>query len=188
MIYDLQIVQYQQLISVLNKSKSAYAPNQDHEIACEGYENLINNIIIVDHFIGSTKDLKQEFVSKEKAEVLEEERQSLNKTGRLPSKSNLEMLYALTPENVDSLWVYKNKILDEIQMKFAHVECFDTKNFWHNNEVIQKIVYLTISLYCYSTETRFLEKNKESGDPSEVLDSEHWLSRSLEIAYTFLPH
>lgn len=73
-------------------------------------------------------------------------------------------------------------------MKFLHVDTYDTKNFWLNNQVIQKIVYLTISLYCYSTETRFLQKNKENGDPSQVLDSEHWLSRSLEIAYTFLPH
>lgn len=30
MVYDLQIIQYQHLISLLNKSKSAYAPNQDH--------------------------------------------------------------------------------------------------------------------------------------------------------------
>lgn len=71
MIYDLQIVQYQQLISVLNKSKSAYAPNQDHEIACEGYENLINNINIVDQFLAATRDLKQDFVSKDKVELLE---------------------------------------------------------------------------------------------------------------------
>lgn len=45
-------------------------------------------------------------------------------------------------------------------MKFVHTDVFDLKNFWNNNEVIQKIIYLTISLYCYSTETRFLEKNK----------------------------
>lgn len=64
MIFDIQLTQYQQLISVLNKTKSAYAPNQDHEISCEGYENLINNIIIIDQVIHATKDLRQEFVSK----------------------------------------------------------------------------------------------------------------------------
>lgn len=64
MIYDIQLTQYQHLISILNKTKSAYAPNQDHEINCEGYENLINNIIILDQLINSTKDLRQEFVSK----------------------------------------------------------------------------------------------------------------------------
>lgn len=45
---------------------------------------------------------------------------------------------------------------------------------------------MAISLYCFSTETRFLEKQKV-GDSSDVLDSEHWLSRSLEIAYMFMP-
>ena len=72
-------------------------------------------------------------------------------------------------------------------MKFIKSEVFDTKNILENNEVIQKMVYLAISLYCYSTETRFLEKSRDNIDPSEVLDSEHWLSRSLEIAYSFLP-
>ena len=100
----------------------------------------------------------------------------------------MDLLYALIPENIESLWVYKNKILDEIQMKFVKEEVFDPKNVLENNEVIQKMVYLAISLYCYSTETRFLEKNNDKADPTEVLDSEHWLSRSLEIAYSFLPH
>jgi hypothetical protein len=54
------------------------------------------------------------------------------------------------------------------------------------NEVIEKIAFLAISLYCYSTETRFLEKQKNC-DSHDVLDSEHWLSRSLEIAYSFMP-
>lgn len=55
-----------------------------------------------------------------------------------------------------------------------------------NNQIIEKITYLAISLYCYSTETRFIEKQKQC-DSHDVLDSEHWLSRSLEIAYSFLP-
>lgn len=133
MIYDLQLIQYQHLAALLSKSKSAYAPSQDHEISCEGYEQLINNLVIIDQLINSTKDLRIEFVSKDKTEILEEERQNLNKTGKLPAKSNLEMLYSLTPENIESLWVYKNKILDEIQMKFLHADVYDTKNFWINN-------------------------------------------------------
>ena len=52
--------------------------------------------------------------------------------------------------------------------------------------MIEKITYLAISLYCYSTETRFIEKQKNC-DSHDVLDSEHWLSRSLEIAYSFMP-
>ncbi len=43
------------------------------------------------------------------------------------------MMYNLEPENADSLWIYKNKILDEIQMKFVHVDVFDDKKFWNNN-------------------------------------------------------
>lgn len=31
-----------------------------------------------------------------------------------------------------------------------------------------------------------MESNKNSGS-NDVLDSEHWLSRSLEIAYSFMP-
>lgn len=42
-------------------------------------------------------------------------------------------MYALTPDNVDILWVFKNKILDEIQMKFITPACLETKNFWKNN-------------------------------------------------------
>lgn len=45
-------------------------------------------------------------------------------------------------------------------------------------EVISKIAFLAISLYCYSTETRFMEKTK-SNETHSVLESEHWLSRSL---------
>lgn len=72
-------------------------------------------------------------------------------------------------------------------MKHISEEILDPKNIYENSEAIEKIVFLAISLYCYSTETRFLEKTVENRDPCEVLDSEHWLSRSLEIAYTFMP-
>ena len=80
----------------------------------------------------------------------------MNRVGKIPSKSNLEKLYELIPENVDSLWIFKNKILDEIQMKHINEEILDPKNIYENCEIIEKIVFLAISLYCYSTETRFL--------------------------------
>ena len=78
----------------------------------------------MDQLINNTKDLKKQFINKDKAELLEEERNALNKIGRFPSKFNIEMLYSLEPSNVDSLWIYKNKILDEIQMKFVHSDVF----------------------------------------------------------------
>ena len=44
--------------------------------------------------------------------MLDEERYTIKKVGKLPSKVDMDLLYALTPENIDSLWVFKNKILD----------------------------------------------------------------------------
>lgn len=72
-------------------------------------------------------------------------------------------------------------------MKFIDEDVLDIKHIYENSEAIEKVVYLAISLYCYSTETRFMEKDCVGKDPCEVLDSEHWLSRSLEIAYSFMP-
>lgn len=42
----------------------------------------------------------------------------LGKYGNFPRKGDLDELFALVPENSDILWIYKNKILDEIQLKF----------------------------------------------------------------------
>ncbi|EAS00217.1 hypothetical protein TTHERM_00215920 (macronuclear) [Tetrahymena thermophila SB210] len=83
--------------------------------------------------------------------------------------------------------------------------------------ILSKLSHLCVSFYCISTETRFIndqKKNKQkeisqlqlqSGNNQsaqnqqkyakflqnlnyEVSESENWLSRSLEIAYVFLPH
>lgn len=83
--------------------------------------------------------------------MLEAEMLLLGKYGHFPKKSDLDQLFALVPENSDILWIYKSKILDEIQLKFFDQTIFETKNFWKNNTLIQKITFLTISLYCYST-------------------------------------
>lgn len=59
----------------------------------------------------------------------------------------------------------------------------------NGDNILQYISYLGVSLYCYSTEARFLEDSKKSKlKHQDISDSENWLSRSLEIVYTFLPN
>ena len=143
----------------------------------------------MNHLISSTKDLKLAFLYKDKVSQLQEEMESTSRYGKLPTHIDIELLYGRL-ENESLFWVYKNKILDEILLKYLHHGQINNESkAIEQNEVVEKIVFLAISLYCQSTETRFLEKSKDGDarDPTEVLDSEHWLSRSLEIAYTFLP-
>lgn len=52
--------------------------------------------------------------------------------------------------------------------------------------MLEKIAYLTVSFYCLSTEARFIEKSIQKTQ-NDILDSEHWLSKSLELAYCLLP-
>lgn len=146
----------------------------------------MNNIAVLNHLTNCTKDLKLAFVQKERVAILEEQTQVTRRYGSLSPKIDIDMLYELD-EQADHMWIYKNKILDEIQLIPYTIDEFeDLDPEISRTEVIEKITFLAISLYCYSTETRFIEKQKNC-DSNDVLDSEHWLSRSLEIAYSFMP-
>ena len=69
---------------------------------------------------------------------------------------NIESLYAKVISEADE-WIYKNKILDEVQLKTLPVKYLDSIRFnITNSDVVERIVFLAISLYCFSTETRFL--------------------------------
>ena len=130
----------------------------------------------MNHLISSTKDLKLAFLYKDKVSQLQEEMESTSRYGKLSTHIDIELLYGRL-ENESLFWVYKNKILDEILLKYLHHGQINNESkAIEQNEVVEKIVFLAISLYCQSTETRFLEKSKDGDarDPTEVLDSEHW--------------
>ncbi len=72
------------------------------------------------------------------------------------------------------------------------------------DSIIEQILLMTVSLYALSTELRFWDEANKKGKPEEVLcdelineyrgssclkrTSELWIGRSLEFAYTYLPH
>ena len=62
-----------------------------------------------------TKDLKLAFAQKERTAILDELTQGTRKYGCVSPKVDIEELYD-AEERADHLWVYKNKILDEIQL------------------------------------------------------------------------
>lgn len=131
-------------------------------------QDTINCIAVLNHLISNTKDLKLAFLQKDRITALEEQCQITRKFGAISPKIDIDLLYAIN-EKSEHLWIYKSKILDEIQLVPFFIDYFDEKEM-SKNEVIEKIAFLAISLYCYSTETRFLEKQKNC-DSHDVLDS-----------------
>lgn len=96
------------------------------------------------------------FAQKEILSLLDEQTQQTRKLGWVNPKIDLEQLYC-PEERQEHLWIYRNKILDEIQLTpfdVSELEEGDTEV--SSSDIIQKITYLAISLYCYSTETRFI--------------------------------
>lgn len=76
---------------------------------------MINCIAILNHLLSGTKDLKLAFLQKERVNLLEEQTQATRKFGTLPSQVDIDMLYS-SEQRLESAWVFKNKILDEIQL------------------------------------------------------------------------
>ncbi|KAL4503197.1 hypothetical protein ABPG72_000803 [Tetrahymena utriculariae] len=117
-------------------------------------------------------------------------------------KTNILSLLQLKAVSLEETQIYKTSIDHEISI----------------DAILSKLSHLCVSFYCISTETRFIndqKKNKQkeisqlqlqSGNNQsalqnqqkyakflqnlnyEVSESENWLSRSLEVAYVFLPH
>ncbi|KAL4455135.1 hypothetical protein ABPG74_006517 [Tetrahymena malaccensis] len=117
-------------------------------------------------------------------------------------KTNILSLLQLKAVSLEETQIFKTTIDHEISI----------------DAILSKLSHLCVSFYCISTETRFIndqKKNKQkeisqlqlqSGNNQssqqnqqkyakflqnlnyEVSESENWLSRSLEIAYVFLPH
>ena len=121
MIYDVQIALYSQLSQIMSKSKVLYSPSSENEITIEGQENLLNNIAVIQHLIASSKDLKIVFMGKEKVNFLNDEMESMSRYGKLPTKIDIDLLYGKM-ENEGLFWVYKNKILDEILIKYTKID------------------------------------------------------------------
>ena len=121
MIYDVQITLYSQLSQIMSKSKVLYSPSSENEITIEGQENLLNNIAVIQHLIASSKDLKIVFMGKEKVNFLNDEMESMSRYGKLPTKIDIDLLYGKM-ENEGLFWVYKNKILDEILIKYTKID------------------------------------------------------------------
>lgn len=53
-------------------------------------------------------------------------------------------------------WIFTNKILDQIQLKSLSPNYLDNDFAFTNAEIVERITYLAISFYCYSTEIRFI--------------------------------
>ena len=60
-------------------------------------------------------------MGKDKVNFLNDEMQSMNRYGKLPTKIDIDLLYGKM-ENEGLFWVYKNKILDEILIKYTKMD------------------------------------------------------------------
>ena len=91
-------------------------------------------------------------------------------------------------EAMSCRWIFTTKILNHIQMEILLREDYsETGNMASFGDVLQALILITVTFYCMSTESRFIERQNNKPENGKVLESESWLSRSLEMAYTFLP-
>ncbi|EAR83332.1 hypothetical protein TTHERM_00947590 (macronuclear) [Tetrahymena thermophila SB210] len=108
-----------------------------------------------------------------------------------PSQLDMHFINSTIKENH---WLLTSNILNLLQMKPVSLSTISqfTPTF---NEIIvesslRKIVESAICFYCISTETRFIEESSFLQNPNlsyKISDSEFWLGKSLEIAYTLIP-
>lgn len=70
---------------------------------------------MLNKLLNTTKDLKLAFIQKERLTVLEEQTQITRRYGHIPHNVDIEQLYD-PEERSEFIWIYKNKILDEIQL------------------------------------------------------------------------
>ncbi|KAM3136731.1 hypothetical protein pb186bvf_011176 [Paramecium bursaria] len=139
--------------------------------------------------------LKESLQEKSQIQILEEilktnlslpniKNKYLNIIGNLIGVSknqNLEGLFKdCSPE-----FLQNSNILFFLQMQPVNVENFlISENFPNGQEFLHFICLLVVSLYCTSTESRFIENQQ---DPESFTEAENYLSRALEIVYLYLP-
>jgi hypothetical protein len=149
------------------------------------------------------EDLRKSFVSVKKERTVQMQSRLLaSQPSRLDFALERADLNLLFSKVVNGHWLLKINILGLLQMKpqeFVDLQAppeFD--KHVDENSVLLSIANLAVALYCISTETRFLNDSGGEGGAQkrgtsanrtyEITESENWLSRSLEIAYIFLPH
>lgn len=127
-------------------------------------------ISILHYLLDMTQDMKFELLSRHKESILQAQMEALERYGRLRLQVNLDDF--MTDINGHD-WVFKNKILNQVQMDVVRREEYLESNLIEitNNEVLERITYLTVSFYCLSTEARFIEKNSLRPAQNEIMDS-----------------
>ncbi len=113
LIFDILTRLYTSLNKILIAKN--YQKKESQQINLEEAQNILNSIGILTHLLNCTKDLKLAFAQKEKLSILEEQIQITKKYGFVSTKFDIEELYN-RESKADHFWIYKNKILDEIQL------------------------------------------------------------------------
>ncbi|KAL4428910.1 hypothetical protein ABPG74_017500 [Tetrahymena malaccensis] len=108
-----------------------------------------------------------------------------------PSQLDMHFINSTIKENH---WLLTSNILNLLQMKPVALSTISqftpTFNEIKVESTLRKIVESAICFYCISTETRFIEESSFLQNPNlsyKISDSEFWLGKSLEIAYTLIP-
>ncbi len=149
----------------------------------EGEGPLLQLITILEHFIGL--DCRQDLLNPAKEQLVYRLSHQLSYLNLDRPALDLEPFLANLNE---SHWLLKKKILSQIQLDYIPEAEFEFgEPVARELRLFETFDCLAISFYCVSTEIRFTEKaeNRRGG---QLLESEQWLGRSLEVAYLFLPH
>ena len=113
LIYDLLARLYTSLNRLM--ASKGHQKQEKREALLKETAPILNNVAVLNHLLASTKDLKLAFLQKERATILEEQIESVRKYGLVVPKVDLDMMYC-GEDRSEHLWVFKNKILDEIQL------------------------------------------------------------------------
>ena len=157
--------------------------------------------MVLKELLGKVEELSNSFIGFRKMRNLlylqKIWEQNLTEPKETPDEKQLADLTVLFENLEEDHWIHKQNILGLLQMKPKSYEELEIEKIFSKiistDEVLQIIAQTAVTFYCISTETRFLDESLKKGQSQiqrtlEISDSENWLSRSLEIAYVFLPH
>ncbi len=161
---------------------------------------VIDSVIRLVNFIPFSKHTNP--ILKDCIKIYDE---ALRKDNLLANSFDIDYSYFSNPEIYSNSYLVESTILSLSQLNFFQFDdvfVHDTlENEISENSLLEKIAFLVLGLYIYSTEIRFLENQKQSSKPffkhlvdyfdrkssKQLNKSEVFLTKAVEIGYQYLP-